>query len=674
MNIIARITLIISSFITVLAQPSTDIRINQIGFYTYGPKIAAIINSTASTYKIKSLDQLTEYSSGTLSPSVLWDQSGENVKTADFSNFNIPGSYLLVVDGLGYSQPFAIKEQIFVPLNKAVIKAFYYNRSSTAIDTKYAGVYARAEGHPDNEIFVHAAAASVKRPAGTIISCPKGWYDAGDYNSYIVNSGISTYSLLASYEHFKEYYDTLNLNIPESKNTLPDILDEIKWNLDWMLTMQDPNDGGIYNKKTNAVFDPFVMPADAIESRYVVQKSTSSACDFAAVMAVAYRLYKNFDLAYANSCLDAAKKSYAWGVANPGIYFTNPPAQGGYPAVVTGGYGDGNVTDELEWAGNELYIATKDDSYYKFNNAQNYGIPNWSNVRTLGLFSLVFNRKNLTDKGFADSTNAMNKLITLADKFKNYQNNTSPYKMVMGVNGNSDFTWGSSSQAANEGMILLNAYFVNKNVDYAKAVLSQIDYIMGRNATGYSFVTGFGSKKVMNIHHRISAADGITDPVPGWVVGGPSGSTGDGCPNNTTYLAKSFTDLQKCYTKVEVAINWNAPAVYITGALEFYKIFNKPLSVDGLTSFKENNSAAINIYPVPANDKIKIDLTSENNSNGVLSITDLAGSEYYKQKININSGLNEFDVSVLSFNEGFYIVKIESGNQIFIKKIVVNKN
>ena len=178
----------------------------------------------------------------------------------------------------------------------------------------------------------------------------------------------------------------------------------------------------------------------------------------------------------------------------------------------------------------------------------------------------------------------------------------------------------------------------------------------------------------MNIHHRISAADGITDPVPGWVVGGPSGSTGDGCPNNTTYLAKSFTDLQKCYTKVEVAINWNAPAVYITGALEFYKIFNKPLSVDGLTSFKENNSAAINIYPVPANDKIKIDLTSENNSNGVLSITDLAGSEYYKQKININSGLNEFDVSVLSFNEGFYIVKIESGNQIFIKKIVVNKN
>src|SRR5690606_18067041 len=120
-------------------------------------------------------------------------------------------------------------------LNAAAIKAFYFNRASIPLEPEYAGIYARPEGHPDTQVLVHASAADAKRPEGTVISSPKGWYDAGDYNKYIVNSGISTYSLLAAFEHFPEQYLDQNLNIPESGNGVPDLLDEIYWNLAWML-------------------------------------------------------------------------------------------------------------------------------------------------------------------------------------------------------------------------------------------------------------------------------------------------------------------------------------------------------------------------------------------------------------------------------------------------------
>ncbi|HCD52991.1 MAG TPA: cellulase, partial [Balneolaceae bacterium] len=124
-------------------------------------------------------------------------------------------------------------------------------------------------------VMVHAAAATGSRPEGTIISSPKGWYDAGDYNKYVVNSGISTYTLLFAYEQFPEFFKNQDLNIPESKNDLPDILDEALWNLEWLLTMQD-EDGGVYHKLTTANFEGMVMPHEATNQRYVVMKNTGA--------------------------------------------------------------------------------------------------------------------------------------------------------------------------------------------------------------------------------------------------------------------------------------------------------------------------------------------------------------------------------------------------------------
>ncbi|MBY0425717.1 MAG: glycoside hydrolase family 9 protein, partial [Cytophagales bacterium] len=323
-------------------EASTDIRLNQVGFYPNYPKMAIIKGGTpGGKFFLKDINDNKTVFEGRLSDVSLWDLSNENVRIADFSGYTNSGTFYLEVPTVGNSYPFSIDSHVHHSISKASLKAFYFNRVSIPLESTYAGIYARPLGHPDLSLTILPSAASETRPAGTVISSPKGWYDAGDYNSYIVNSGISTYTLLSAYQDYKTLYDTLNLNIPESNNQIPDILDEIKWNLDWMLTMQDPTDGGVYNKKTNANFDGFIMPDKAINTRYITAKGTAASFDFAAVMAVAYRVYKPFDPAFAQTCLKAAKAAYDWGVANPSIPFTNPPAQEGYPAVVTGEYGDG---------------------------------------------------------------------------------------------------------------------------------------------------------------------------------------------------------------------------------------------------------------------------------------------------------------------------------------------
>lgn len=659
------------------AQPSANIRINQIGFYTYGPKMAAVVDApSATTFYIRSSDQAIRFT-GQLGVVKTWAQSGENVQIADFSGFGETGNFILDVPGLGYSYTFDIRDQAFGSLNKALIKAYYFNRNSTALEPQYAGKWERPAGHPDVSVIVHPSAASTPRPAGTRLSCPKGWYDAGDYNSYIINSGISTYTLLLAYEQYASYYDTLFLNIPESQNNLPDILDEIKWNLDWMLTMQDPNDGGVYNKKTTARFSGSVMPEEDIADRYVVTKSTPAAFDFAAVMAVAYRIYKRFDPNYATTCLEAAKKAYTWGVANPNIRTVNPPAQSGYPAISTGGYGDSNLSDELEWASNELYIATGDDTYYAsgFKNANTYNLPDWQNIRMLGLYSLLQHRKDLTAAALKDTSAMRSKLLTLADGYLNYQKNTSPYKIVMGRGGNNDFVWGSNAFAGNQAMLLLNAYHVTRNTEYATAAVSQVDYLVGRNATGYCFVTGQGSNPTMNIHHRQSEADGIADPVPGFVAGGPNPGMEDagncGVDYPSSLAAKAYLDDQCSYASNEIAINWNAPAAYSTGALEFLRLFNS----DGPLASLESSDIifqGISAYPNPATDELTASVSIANATRASVYLTDVMGRRYANIDSFLSSGENRINLNVKDIPSGLYFLTVEaSAKNKAVTKVVI---
>ena len=277
------------------AGAADSIKLNQVGYLPAAQKLAVVAGDAQSNFAVVDAASGQPVFEGALGAAATWDASGERVRLADFSSLRTPGSYRLRVAGLPDSAPFAIKAGVYRELDIAAVRNYTLNRSGIALTPAVAGPYARPLAHPDMQVAVHPSAASKARPAGTVIASPKGWYDAGDYNKYIVNSGISTYTLLAAYEHFPEWFGKLPLNLPESGNGLPDLLNEALWNIDWMLSMQDPNDGGVYHKLTNKVFDPMVMPEKAVAPRYVVQKTTAAALDFAAVMATASRVLKPFD-------------------------------------------------------------------------------------------------------------------------------------------------------------------------------------------------------------------------------------------------------------------------------------------------------------------------------------------------------------------------------------------
>ncbi len=444
------------------------------------------------------------------------------------------------------------------------LKAFYLIRSGMPIESAYAGVWSRPNGHRDTEVIVHPSAASDERPAGTVISSPKGWYDAGDYNKYVVNSAFSIGLMLCCYQENTGYFASLDTHIPESGNKTPDVLDEMMYNLEWLLTMQEPSDGGVYHKLTTPSFEAFIMPADCKQKRYVVQKSVTATLDFAAVMAQAARIFNgNPDYPeFSNTALKAAKKAYEWAKQHPEMWYEQNEINKKYEVkVTTGEYGDRNADDEWFWAATELYLSTGENTYLKDAEKtlpKQFSNPTWSDVAALGLYEWVAcfftNPFTSTARQYLEKY-SQEILKTLP---------TSCFNSVYG-NQKGNFYWGCLAECCCQAVSLLYAdKYVGKGKYRSQAFLNA-DYLLGRNPLGYCYVTGFGTKSPMHPHHRISEADGIAPPFPGLLVGGPNPGQQDKAGGNLVYPSnvpdESYVDDMNSYASNEIAINWNASLV-----------------------------------------------------------------------------------------------------------------
>ena len=540
------------------------ILVNQVGYHPGAVK-TALLRIKTDKFEVVNASSGQVVFTGKPGGFNYWSFSGDSVATADFTSVKEPGKYQVCINNKTIcSYVFEIGNGIYQEISKASLKAFYLNRSGMEITKEFGGKWARAAGHPDTAVFVHASAASDKRPEGFKLSSPGGWYDAGDYNKYIVNSSITTYTLLLFCEMYPEYANTFKNNIPESSNKHSDVMNELLVNLQWMMTMQDPTDGGVYHKLTNKGFGDFSMPEKATEPRYVVYKTTAAALDFSATMSMASRVFAKTDSRELKElsvrCLDASKKAYAWAKANPTIYYKNPAD------ISTGAYDDFQLNDEFFWASTELGLADKNVTLISKDtiNAQSFILPSWNASGMLAIISL-----SLSDHTSAVEykKEAQKKLIAYADQLVD-KSTKSPYKVSLDF-----FKWGSNSDVANMAIIKLVAYKITNDKKYLPSIQSDVDYILGRNATGYCFVTGFGSKQVMNIHHRPSGADGIREPYPGFLSGGPNTVTSADCPNivRSKLPAKSFVDAECSYSTNEIAINWNAPLFFLMGALDSFK-------------------------------------------------------------------------------------------------------
>ncbi len=529
------------------------LRLNQVGYYSNGVKRFMVTDSSVSDFAVID-EQGAVVHNGKFFPEAFWPMAGEFLKIGDFSNLVKPGRYQILIQQTGEKEDVFIRDSLYADVLNAAVKAFYYQRLSTELKKEHAGDWMRKSGIADTACSLHVSTGK-----SGVINVSGGWMDAGDYGKYIINAGITVGTMLSLYELYPNLIGD-NLNIPESNNRNSDLLDEIRFELDWMKMMQD-SDGGVFFKVGSLQWDGFSLPEEIKSVRYVIGKSTSSALNFAAVMAMAARVYKE-DKDFSKDCLKRSTAAWKWAVDNPEI--REPNEVGG-----TGAYEDSHLGDEFFWAACELFITTGKSSFKKHieQNASSYLVKNaasWPNVSNLGWFSLI---KHFNVDKFPFISDGSRSIINTADSF---------VKNIDSIPGRipfQDFYWGSNSVFLNHAIVQCYAFYLTKQDKYLESVIETVDYVFGKNVTGYCFVTGFGKKSPLQPHHRAMAADGVEAPYPGFLVGGPnaerqdevSGEPGVHYPDKEP--AKAYVDRMAAYASNEVAINWNAALVFVLGFL-----------------------------------------------------------------------------------------------------------
>ena len=510
------------------------------------------------------------------------EASGDYVWLFDFSEITEPGSYSVKYEAAS-SYPFEIKNKLCRDLNILLSKMLYYQRCGMELTEKHAGKFARPACHTAPTVlwseYMKFLDGELAKEEMQTFDIRGGWHDAGDYGRYTTAAACALGHLLYAYRFFPQAF-TSSLNIPESGNGIPDILNECRYELDWMLQMQ-AEDGSVYHKHTTQHHAGFVMPHEDTNQMLLLPPSSMAAGDFVGTMALASRIYRPFDEDFADRALAAAKKSYTWLEAHPEFLFEHIKECG------TGGYGDRSDIDERMWAAMELYRTTGEAHY--LNDAKKYfdshpmpiqygwadisGFAGWALLEDELSTDAALTRSDAISSAEQDFRNAYKELFQKeADRLLTVIS-SSGYGVALNAR---EYNWGSNLGVLNRGMLFGTAYRLNPKPEYHTAVVRQMDYLLGVNATDYSYVTGVGTHAFCNPHNRVPFADGIDETLPGFVSGGANGSkwadpvAKESIPEGTPPM-KCFVDRWECYSLNEITIYWNSPAIFCAAFLDSMK-------------------------------------------------------------------------------------------------------
>jgi endoglucanase len=524
-------------------RPQSGIRLNTVGYLPDLAKNATVVGTDQKVeeFAVVTLPSGEVAYSAPLSAARRHADSGEEVRTADFSDFKAPGRYVLRVQGLPDSPPFRIDAGIYNASLRLIMLGFYGQRCGVPVRLEHNGVvYEKGACHLKDGFLDHYDPAH----AGEIKDGTGGWHDAGDYGKYTVNAAFSTGILLAAWERYGDKLAKLDLTIPEADGPLPDFLAEVKFNIDWLLKMQFP-DGRVSHKLTRTNFAPMIMPTEDQEKRYFVPWGTDATACFAAAAAKAARVFRPFDPEYADRCLKASTKALE---ALRGHWMDVQPDQS---AFRTGGYVRPARSDRI-WALLEYWETTGDATTARlldrFLNLDDYLVDvdwDWGEGQNLGLYVYLLSKRErnpaLVDQLRQDLLDAADRIARNHDRHGYGRGLRSYY-------------WGCNGSVARLSLTLLLAHHLTGDRRYLDVVVDQLAYLYGRNPYGRSFVTGEGHNPPRFPHHRPSEADGIEEPWPGHLVGG-------GHPGEL-----DWKDVMESAATNENAINWDASLAYALAA------------------------------------------------------------------------------------------------------------
>ncbi|HHV29096.1 MAG TPA: PKD domain-containing protein [Clostridium sp.] len=530
------------------------IKVNQLGFIPESEKYALVTGfegelAAAAGDKftvINAADNSTAYT-GKLTLVTEYEpiDSGEKILKADFSSLTEPGKYYISIEGVDNSPKFEIGEDIYKSLITDSARYFYYQRQGIELEEPYALGYPRKDITPQD---AQAVFASGKKDP---IDITKGWYDAGDFGKY-VNAGATAVSdLFWAYETFPSQFVDGQFNIPESGNGVPDILDEARWELEWMLKMQDKESGGFYPRVQSD-------NDENITSRIIRDQNgctTDDTACAAGVLAHAYLIYRDIDADFAQECLEAAID--AW------TFLENNPKNIVSPAGPYNVHDDGG--DRL-WAAASLYRATGEEVYHtyfkenyesfaqKFEDQYSYA-HTWGDMWLTAFLSyLKSENRDAEVENWIDTEFG----IWLDNTLSRYENN--PWKNAI-VPGN--YFWGINMQIMNTPMdAIIGSQLLDKYSDrVSKLGFGSLNWLLGTNPLRFSFVSGYGEDSVKGVFSNIYNLDGKQGIPKGYMPGGPNTYEGAGL---SRFAAKCYTRSSGDWVANEHTVYWNSALVFMS--------------------------------------------------------------------------------------------------------------
>jgi hypothetical protein len=448
---------------------------------------------------------------------------------------------VLDVDRNVRSYPFTISDQIYRDVLEQAVRMLFYQRAGQVKDAAHAGA-----GWTDAASFTgalqdgHVRLFSDKNNAATERDLHGGWYDAGDLNKYTSWTAGYVETLLRAYAENPTIW-TDDFNIPESGNGIPDVLDEAKWGLDFLVRLQS-SDGSVLS----IVGEPAASPPSAATGQSLYgPANTSATLATAAAFAAAARILKLPGNATLNTAaadlLTRAKNAWTWAVANPNVQFKNNDSASGSSGLGSGQQETddyGRLVYKLDAAA-QLYAVTGDATYKTFFDA-NY---NQLHLIATGYVSPWDVSGQDAALDYADAAGATpatvtairNAYLTGAKGSGNLgaiTGNKDPYLAYM-----QDYVWGSNSTKSQVGnlfaAVVSHKLDATSNADMTRAASRYIHYIHGTNPLSLVYLTNMydhGAENCANEMFHTWFADGSAmwdragtstyGPPPGYMTGG----------------------------------------------------------------------------------------------------------------------------------------------------------
>ncbi|MBQ2391089.1 MAG: glycoside hydrolase family 9 protein [Clostridia bacterium] len=552
-----------------------NITVNQVGYETNSQKTAKLfepfeVSSSKSTISLVTFYVVDAdyghvvYQGTTIKRSY---NNGTNcyVSEFDFSSVTVEGRYYLHGPS-GKSYEFEVCDNPYDEVNDAMLTMLYYQRCGMALDADIVGDYYAhsachtGDNYPATILNKDNGSTYEASEVKTASDFSGGLHDAGDYGRYTTPAVQTIADLIYTYTMFPE---AMNLDIIQDNKGehISDALDEARYEAEWLLKMQ-AEDGGVYWRIVTIEFGTYHQPdKDGIflyggwttsvdKSRYGLYVSRTmyeATAGAAGAFASCYVAFKDIDKDFANECLAAAKKAYNWCMQSslPRGAKSAFDKIGETPKVIAGSYG-GTVCNEALWyAACSLYAATGDNTYHSQVKAMasagcGYTEMGCYNFGGFGSLSYI-----LCDK--ADETiknNIISAFKTKADDLK-AKAEKNAWDSIYSDGG--DYGWGSNADLGQNLKSCAVVDYISGTKEYDSTIRGMISFMLGRNWSGYSFVTGYGTQSPKHPHHRQSWY--TDEPVPGMVVGG--------------IYHGSYTDSNQNIQGNEICIYWNTSVTAI---------------------------------------------------------------------------------------------------------------